>query len=523
MAKANVEKPSFMADDNGECGSLGLKDWILKNLNVLGHKVLSLAKPFSRQAHPDKELAKELHKLKRNLYKDANHKPEMALAITEFRPFVGSLLLSYDYGNDMHDETLIPNHIQNRDIRYLDILPTTFGNPLWFTDDEMLELRETILYRATELRAVATWEVPVPKIYNEQITDLLDPNQRNLQVEWILCYNFGKGLGTAGASNVPTSSVEANAHSQPVSRVLDSEEATSKLQKKLEELHLRSYNIMALTQLKELKAQIQDLLEKGLIRPSISSLGASILFVNKNDKSMSNVTWAHQCPGGIYGLDELSLSPLPGSDCSGVPRRHPRHVVPAYDIRVDPQKIQAIVEWGLPKNVSEEDKVVAYAALQLKPHECYYPTHDLDLATVVHRGEAPGFELRNDGVLYFSGRLCVLVDTQLHSKILHEVHHSLLNSFTNVLLDEKASSWMTCDMVDVWAAPCEKVPLEVETIREKLNLAMSSRPPDNFSPIVPCALLIDPMYKDRKFLPWRGWNNHGKYDAELDHIILPFF
>ncbi|KAE8722817.1 SET domain-containing protein isoform 4 [Hibiscus syriacus] len=64
-----------------------------------------------------------------------------------------------------------------------------------------------------DLMAVATWEVHVPKIYNEQITDLLDPNQRNLQVEWILCYNFGKGSGTAGASDVPISSVEANAHS----------------------------------------------------------------------------------------------------------------------------------------------------------------------------------------------------------------------------------------------------------------------------------------------------------------------
>ncbi|XP_039036913.1 protein-lysine N-methyltransferase EFM1-like isoform X2 [Hibiscus syriacus] len=35
---------------------------------------------------------------------------------------------------------------------YLDMLPTTFGNPLWFTDDELLELRGTTLYRATELR-----------------------------------------------------------------------------------------------------------------------------------------------------------------------------------------------------------------------------------------------------------------------------------------------------------------------------------------------------------------------------------
>ncbi|KAE8704377.1 hypothetical protein F3Y22_tig00110457pilonHSYRG00029 [Hibiscus syriacus] len=35
---------------------------------------------------------------------------------------------------------------------YLDMLPTTFGNLLWFTDDEMLELRGIIMYRATELR-----------------------------------------------------------------------------------------------------------------------------------------------------------------------------------------------------------------------------------------------------------------------------------------------------------------------------------------------------------------------------------
>ncbi|CAA2992933.1 uncharacterized protein LOC111391370 isoform X1 [Olea europaea var. sylvestris] len=35
---------------------------------------------------------------------------------------------------------------------YLDLLPTTFGNPLWFSDDELLELKGTTLYRATELQ-----------------------------------------------------------------------------------------------------------------------------------------------------------------------------------------------------------------------------------------------------------------------------------------------------------------------------------------------------------------------------------
>nr|XP_048321772.1 uncharacterized protein LOC107432673 isoform X3 [Ziziphus jujuba var. spinosa] len=35
---------------------------------------------------------------------------------------------------------------------YLDMLPTTFGNPLWFNGDELLELKGTPLYRATELQ-----------------------------------------------------------------------------------------------------------------------------------------------------------------------------------------------------------------------------------------------------------------------------------------------------------------------------------------------------------------------------------
>ncbi|XP_020538444.1 uncharacterized protein LOC105643059 isoform X2 [Jatropha curcas] len=35
---------------------------------------------------------------------------------------------------------------------YLDMLPSTFGNPLWFTDDELLELKGTTLYRATQLQ-----------------------------------------------------------------------------------------------------------------------------------------------------------------------------------------------------------------------------------------------------------------------------------------------------------------------------------------------------------------------------------
>lgn len=52
-------------------------------------QALSVAKALSIQAHPNKKLAVELHQLKPNTYKDDNHKPEMALALTEFEALCG--------------------------------------------------------------------------------------------------------------------------------------------------------------------------------------------------------------------------------------------------------------------------------------------------------------------------------------------------------------------------------------------------------------------------------------------------
>ncbi|KAJ1750777.1 Mannose-6-phosphate isomerase [Coemansia sp. RSA 989] len=47
-------------------------------------KVLSIEKALSIQAHPDKQLAQKLHSERPDVYKDANHKPEMSIALTDF-------------------------------------------------------------------------------------------------------------------------------------------------------------------------------------------------------------------------------------------------------------------------------------------------------------------------------------------------------------------------------------------------------------------------------------------------------
>ncbi|CAN6700424.1 unnamed protein product [Malus baccata var. baccata] len=101
--------PSFLirnSDENNGFFPIGsqiisLKDWISKNPNVLGEKVIQkwgsdlpfLFKALSIQAHPDKDLAKILHKFMPNVYKDANHKPEMALATTHFEALCGFINL----------------------------------------------------------------------------------------------------------------------------------------------------------------------------------------------------------------------------------------------------------------------------------------------------------------------------------------------------------------------------------------------------------------------------------------------
>ncbi|KAF4321590.1 hypothetical protein BBO99_00004597 [Phytophthora kernoviae] len=80
--------PSQVLREDGEPQLLS--DWIRTNQsNATGDlpylfKVLSVAKALSIQAHPDIKLARELHAKFPQIYKDANHKPEMTIALTRF-------------------------------------------------------------------------------------------------------------------------------------------------------------------------------------------------------------------------------------------------------------------------------------------------------------------------------------------------------------------------------------------------------------------------------------------------------
>ncbi|KFY05395.1 hypothetical protein O988_00022 [Pseudogymnoascus sp. VKM F-3808] len=82
---------------------LPLADYLKQNPQVIGKvgvdrwgaeipflsKILSFSKALPLQIHPDKALARTLHKEDPEKFVDSNHKPEIAIALSQFELFVG--------------------------------------------------------------------------------------------------------------------------------------------------------------------------------------------------------------------------------------------------------------------------------------------------------------------------------------------------------------------------------------------------------------------------------------------------
>ncbi|GJZ68550.1 putative reverse transcriptase domain-containing protein [Tanacetum coccineum] len=108
---------------------------------------------------------------------------------------------------------------------------------------------------------------------------------------------------------------------------------------------------LASSEMKELSDQLQELSDKGFIKPSSSPWEAPVLFVKKKDGSF-RISTIFKAECLLEDRPEIGLSSTEGSI-------------------------------GLGVVLMQNEKVIAYASRQLKIHEKNYTTHDFELRAVV--------------------------------------------------------------------------------------------------------------------------------------------
>ncbi|GJS08845.1 putative reverse transcriptase domain-containing protein [Tanacetum coccineum] len=160
---------------------------------------------------------------------------------------------------------------------------------------------------------------------------------------------------------------------------------------------------LTLSKMKELSDQLQELSDKGFIRPISLPWGAPVLFVKKKDGSTRRNTKNISSNTGIDKKEELYAK---FSKCEfWLPNvQFLSHVIDSQGIHMDPAKIESTKDWASPKMptgirkdfivycdasikglgavLMQREKVIAYASRQLKIHEKNYTTYDLELGAV---------------------------------------------------------------------------------------------------------------------------------------------
>ncbi|XP_074562777.1 uncharacterized protein LOC141819344 [Curcuma longa] len=144
---------------------------------------------------------------------------------------------------------------------------------------------------------------------------------------------------------------------------------------------------MTSKELEELKIQLQELLDRGFIRLSVSPWGALVLFVRKKDGFIRLCIDYHQLNAVMiknkYPLSRIDdlFDQLKGSSVySKIDLRSGSHQLRVRDnFRTRYGHYEFL---GLGAVLMQRDRLIAYASRQLKDHEKNYLVHDLGLAAI---------------------------------------------------------------------------------------------------------------------------------------------
>nr|GEW04489.1 reverse transcriptase domain-containing protein [Tanacetum cinerariifolium] len=278
---------------------------------------------------------------------------------------------------------------------------------------------------------------------------------------------------------------------------------------------------LAPSKMKELAEQLQELSDKGFIRPSSSPWGAPVLFVKKKDGSF------RMCIGyrELKKLTMKNLYPLPRID-DLFDQLQGSSVYSKIDLKSGYHQLR-VCEEDIPKTVfrtryghyefqvmpfgltnasavfmdlmNRNEKVIAYASRQLKIHEKNYTTHDLELRAVV-------FALKIWRYYLYGTRCTVFTD---HKSLQHILDQKELNmrqrSWLELLSDYDCDIRYYPGKVNVVANALSRKewsrPLRVPCFGDLRTLIMHESHKSKYS-IHPGS---DKMYQDLKQLYW--WPN----------------
>nr|KYP42986.1 Retrotransposable element Tf2 [Cajanus cajan] len=304
---------------------------------------------------------------------------------------------------------------------------------------------------------------------------------------------------------------------------------------------------MALAELVELKGQLENLLEKQLVRPSVSPWGVPVLLVKKKDggsrlcvdyRQLNKLIIKNKYP--LPRIDDLMDQLRGASVFSKIDLRSGYHQIrvkegdipnTAFRTRRFIEGFSKIVApltqltrkeqpfiWtdACERSFDELKRRLTTSPVLVLPDSsepfdggiCFkaaeeswrnYPTHDLELAAVVcgmltitseflrqvgqkqlqdvelvkllgllGTEKAVGFELGEDGILRFKGRICLPQDAELKRAVLEEGHKSRLSihpGMTKMYHDLKKTFWwsgMKREIVEYVAAclTCQKAKVE---------------------------------------------------------------